>query len=597
MRLRTKIVWSACIGTGLLVGLGLIVLFSLPFLTTKPFIDAIAPDGRAEQFSASFVGQWSAWLQLVGALLIAVGALFIAFRRSSIRWTGTGLDWIEQIGRRLVSDGRSLTRGYQIDWVWGAGVGLIMLAAVLTTIRYLDRPMGHDEAYTFMAFARQPFGQALSDYSLPNNHLFHTFWLYLSYHLFGSAPWAVRLPSFCFGILLIPAIYALGSRVYSKPVGLLAAALVAASSEVLLYETTARGYTLLALISILFFRLSWIVKSRRNLAAWALWGLAAALGFYTVPVFLYPFGAIVTWLLLSMVVGDLRQDYASRGVFLRYLIASGILAGALTFLLYLPVFVHHQSFQVLFGNQFVESLSWDDFRVTAPIRLNETWAGWTNGLLPWVLDALIAGFFLSILLHWKISSPRIPPQLAAVAWFIFLIFIQRVQLWTKTWFFLHPLVLLWCAAGLVGLAWLILRQAPAGRWVRGSLLAAALGVILYGGWQVRQDNINHASSPGMEEQFVMYVQEHLQDGDIVVSNWISEPAISYYLLRYQIPEKKVFIKALPFKQAYVIVNQEINNNIQDVLHDRGLSQEIFNLEKAVEVQQRGNSTMYLVPVH
>jgi hypothetical protein len=133
--------------------------------------------------------------------------------------------------------------------------------------------------------------------------------------------------------------------------------------------------------------------------------------------------------------------------------------------------------------------------------------------------------------------------------------------------------------------------------VLAGLLAVTLGAILYSGWQVRRDGGNHATSPGMEEQFVIYIRDHLQEGDIIVSNWISEPAISYYLLQYQIPEKKMFVKSLPFRQAYVIVNQEINRNIQDVLHDRGLDQTIFDLDRAVEVQQRGNSTMYRVPVH
>jgi hypothetical protein len=149
----------------------------------------------------------------------------------------------------------------------------------------------------------------------------------------------------------------------------------------------------------------------------------------------------------------------------------------------------------------------------------------------------------------------------------------------------------------VGLAQILFQRLPAKRWVQAGLLVAVLGVILYGGYQNRVDSGNHATSPGMEELFVIYIKDHLQEGDIIVSNWISEPAISYYLLRYQIPEKKMFVKALPFKQAYVIVNQEINRNIQDVLNDRGLDQRIFDIDRAVEVQKRGNSTLYRVPVY
>lgn len=595
MRLRTKIAWWAVVGIGTILGIGLIVLFSIPFSAAKPFMDSLARDGRADQFSAAFVAQWGAWLRVAGLLWLGGAALFAGLRRRSLDWTARALDAIERGARRLAGDGRLLLHGFSFDWKWGLGVMLIMLWAILTTARYMNRPMGHDEAYTFMAFARQPLLQALSDYSLPNNHLFHTFWLYLAYHLLGSAPWVVRLPAFTAGILLIPAIYALGSRLYSRPVGLLAAALVAASGEVWLYETNARGYTLLTLIALLFFWLSWIVKRQRNLSAWGLWVVAAALGFYTVPVFLYPFGAICAWLFFSMLAGD-TQGYANRTDFLRCLLISGLLAGGLTFLLYTPVFLHHHSFKVLFANQFVESMAWKEFLVTAPIRINETWGEWVNGYEPWVRYTLIGGFGLSILLHWKMTRIRIPPQVAAAAWFIPLVLIQKVQLWTKTWFFLHPLALLWCAAGLVGLAQWFFQRLPLRRWALAGLLAAALGVSLYGGWQVRQDGDKHATSPGMEEEFVIYIKGHLQDEDILVSNWISEPAISYYLLRYQIPVKMLFVKSLPFKQAYVIVNQEINLNVQDVLKDRGLDPTLFDLERAAEVHHRGNSSMYRVPV-
>jgi hypothetical protein len=622
MILRTKLTWIALVILCFLAGTGLGVLFSLPFDTAKLLADHLARDGGAEQFSVEFFFGWGLALRGLGLVGLGIAALLLIFRTKFWVWIEIAYGWLGRALHRLGQDGKTMIADYPPDRSGMLMVGLITLAAAATTLPILWRPMLHDEAYTFMAFARQPFRYALADYHVPNNHLFHTFWLYLSYHTFGIEPWAVRLPAFLAGMGLIPAIYSLGKRLFSKPTGLVAAALVAASPEVLQYSVTARGYTLVALLTVLLLLLSLYVKNHRNSTAWLLWALTAALGFYSIPVFLYPFGVAVAWLFLALIVNDF-QSYRGRIDLLLHLIVSGMVAGLTTFLLYLPVFLHHKTFSVLFGNVFIEKLPWDAFRQTTPIRLTETWYAWINGIPAPVVNILLLGFGLALLLHWKLSNTRVPIPFAAVAWLVPLVLVQEVQLWSKTWFAFNPLVLLWCAAGLVGVVgmlfqWLDLfvnittahkgAQAQAQRhreeksfrmglikYSFSIVTGLAIAAILFGSLVYKQSNFLDMNRPGTNEEIALYIQQNLQPEDTIVVSWEDEPMVWYYLLRHQVPEKVFLVRSTSFKRAFVVVGPAYNLTLPEVVADKGADPKYFDLEKAEAVRKIGNSTVYLVP--
>jgi hypothetical protein len=594
MRLRTKLTWIVLITLCFLAGTGLGILFSLPFETAKLLADHLARDGGADQFSVEFFFGWGLALRGLGFAGLGMAALLLIFRVKFWAWIDTAYTWLGRALRRLGRDGKAMIADYHPDRSGILATGLIALVAVVATFPILWRPMLHDEAYTFMVFARLPFGSALSDYHVPNNHLFHTFWVYLSYHIFGSEPWAVRLPAFLAGIGLIPAIYSLGKRLFSKSTGLVAAALVAASPDVLQYSVTARGYTLIALLTILLLLLSLYVKNHRNTAAWLLWALTAALGFYTVPVFLYPFGMAVAWLFLALIVNDF-QTYRGCLDLLLHLIVSGVVAGLTTFLLYLPVFLHHRTFSVLFGNVYIEKLPWDVFRQTTPIRLQETWYAWINGIPTPVVNILVLGFVLAILLHWKLSSTRVPIQFAAAVWLVPLVLVQEVQLWSKTWFAFNPLVLLCCAAGLVGLIGISFQQIHFLKRLFPVVTGLTIVLILVGSVQYRQANFRDMNRPGTNEEIALYIQRNLQPEDTIVISWEDEPMIWYYLLRHEVPEKVFWVRSTNFKRAFVVVGPAYNLTLSDVVADKGADPKYFDLEKADAVKKIGNSTIYLVP--
>ena len=99
-------------------------------------------------------------------------------------------------------------------------LGVIAFAIRLAHVR---QTMRHDEAYTFLHYATAPLASALSDYTYPNNHLFHTLLVWISTRLFGPSEVAIRLPAFFFGMLLVPAVYRLALRFADRGASLLSA--------------------------------------------------------------------------------------------------------------------------------------------------------------------------------------------------------------------------------------------------------------------------------------------------------------------------------------------------------------------------------------
>src|SRR5206468_4613305 len=112
-------------------------------------------------------------------------------------------------------------------------------------------PMRADEAHTFNEYATKSAYDAVSLYTFPNNHLFHTLLVHVAVQLLGGAPWVVRLPALIAGLALMPATYAMVRRLCDPTSAVLAAALVAASDPLVSYSVNGRGYTLLCLFTIL----------------------------------------------------------------------------------------------------------------------------------------------------------------------------------------------------------------------------------------------------------------------------------------------------------------------------------------------------------
>src|SRR5687768_6178734 len=200
---------------------------------------------------------------------------------------------------RLGEDAGSLKSSEpRATWLW---LGVVVLVGLIVRIPFLGQPMRQDEADTVVLFAMTPVRHILVDTVIPNNHILHSLFVKFSMAVFGIEPWAVRLPAFIGGVLLIPATFFAGRALYSTAAGLFGAALVAASSSLILYSTNARGYTLIALATVVCLLCLQRGLETGSWKPWLTFSFVAAAGASVNPSMLYPVGGMVLWAFLEIV--------------------------------------------------------------------------------------------------------------------------------------------------------------------------------------------------------------------------------------------------------------------------------------------------------
>jgi 4-amino-4-deoxy-L-arabinose transferase-like glycosyltransferase len=574
----------------LVTGAALTWFFLQPYPSARTFVDHFSRDGSMDSMTTGRFNALQLPGRVIGVGLLAAGlGLFLARKKVSRLFSAVVSPLTARV-HLLPLDLQALWRDLartSFTWLDGGLMIGLMLAAVLVRVLFLSRPISHDEAYTYIAFASRSWLALISDYHLPNNHIFHSILVKIATGLLGSQPWAVRTPAFLASVLSVPAGYLLAYRLYSRWTALLSSALIATLPVMILYGSNARGYAQYTLFTLLLFSLAVYLKSCCNLAGWLLFALIAALGFYTLPMMLYPLGGIMGWLLVSAFIEDPRLAYGSRLGFLKYEFAAGLLIVFLTGLFYLPVILWGTGWKSLAANPFVERLNFSDFYETFWSRMQDTRGEWMKDLPGWLGIFLSSGFVLSLLLHHSISRVKVSTQLVMFGWLAVVLLVQRPNPIVRIWTFLIPLFAIWTTSGWVELLSKI-RLAPGRILNLGALLAVA-GTVFLSGMAYQRTHFEFPAwqpAQGRVEQVVRFIQPRVQEGDIIVISSEDAPALWYYsgLFGISDPAFRELEKHLfPFKRAFVVVSQREGQTLESAIVERKLDPADFYLEKAANI--------------
>ena len=357
--------------------------------------------------------------------------------------------------------------------------------------------MGSDEAATFIYYASRPLSVVMTIYGSPNNHILHSVLMHLSYLAFGSAAWALRLPAFLAGVAIVPLTYvAARSGQAISPVGtgriacsphrgaLIATALAASAPVLIDYSTDARGYTLLCC-----FVLICVIAIERNLP-W-LFALSAALGFYTVPVMLYPFLMLVVW--------GRRKTILPAAV--AVLIAAALYAPALIV----------SGFGAIASNPYVRPLPFSEFVRDLLPYLATVRAHLFVGI-PLVVQILIAiGFLIAV---WR------QPIWLGFAIVIVTIAIQRVLPFPRVWL---PFLLL-----------AFVTAAAAWPWERSEPIIAAAIVIALAITGFTTDRLRETGELRAVREIARELNVRARPGDAVLALPPSEMPLAFYCSRVEV---------------------------------------------------------------
>jgi hypothetical protein len=524
----------------------------VPYEHLKDHVDAFTVDRDADVSRTEFDAiVWRLRIVAVGLGLLAVA--LVAFAVTIDRVVG-------EVGRSWWSNTR---RAPSLLLSWAArepratvlAGAAIVVAAVVVRGAYLDVPMRYDEATTYNNFVSKPLYVALANYATPNNHLLHTFLAKVSVSLFGNEPWAVRLPALVAGIALVPATFALTRVLYGRIAALLAAALVAASSTLVEYSTNARGYTIVALATVLVFIAATRVLERDSIGAWAVVAVVGALGLYAVPIMVYPLGGVLAWILVSAWL-------AGRPIrpVLKRLGGAALVVTVLTLVLYAPVYAA-SGVRSVTANEFVEPRSLGTLLELVPGHVSDTVGTWTRDLPLVASIALGLGLLVGLVATPWISRFRVPVLLAVAAWAVTVLALQRVVPYTRVWLFLVPLVAA-TTAGFYG--WALERRPWATRAGPAIAVAVAVGgsLLVLSADSVRESRETGAllDAPAIAD----FLADRVEPEDRILATG-SDTILEYYLARDGIDARPLLYATEPSARTYLVVNVLGGQTIDDLL--------------------------------
>lgn len=478
-------------------------------------------------------------------------------------------------------------RPQKMNWGRFALLLGIMLAGAIYRFAEIGGAVSYDEAYTYLAFIRGSLLQTAMDYHLPNNHIFLSLILNLVFHTFGGDLWILRLPTLLFGILMIPATYALGKRLYNAETGLLAALLVAIFPELIHFSAVFRGYVLVALFTLLAFILGDDLRREKNRFGWLLLVVVFVLGLYTIPTMLFPFAILYYWLLFSVLIGDFGESYANKWDFLRYWAGSGILSGLGAVAAYLPILLYSRD--DLFNHHWLIPVPWEALPSRMWGKLLNTWAEWTAPFPVWLAWL---GLFLGVIAFLgqkKFAKHRFPLQVAFAAGVVTLIIIQRPNAWARIWSFSIAILLIWAAAGAVGVL---------SKWKIGQVsLAAAMivfaSVAVMGHAARLLPSLSiHPAERSNAQASADFLTTELRTGDMILMDGSHAPLLEYELL-VQGDFENYFEREQAHKRIILIVVEKNGENL-GVLQKKFAERYRFDLATLKELRRFGNYQIYEV---
>ena len=477
-------------------------------------------------------------------------------------------------------------------------LGIITLIGTILRLYIINDPIGYDEAYTFINFSSKSFKFILADYHAPNNHILNSLLIGIAYRIFGNHIWIVRLPAFLAGVIGIPAAYIAARRLFSAQQSLSASAVLALAPNIIAASTNGRGYSLVILFSLLLMNFAGIlVKQPRRPALFA-YAVTGALGFYSIPIFLYPMAGISLWVVITYLTNNDSRE--TKWDNLRNFLLSCAVSGVLMLTLYSPVIFFGTGFNSIVANDIVRSTGWIEFGDNLLTRSSLTWQSWMQPLTSVFQYIILAGFLISIFLFRKISDQKLPMQV-----FIFLgagimLVLQRVVPLPRIWSYLEMFYLLFSAAGLVGVGHLISKNRKSQTALSGLVLLFVLVVFanITLRTQTRQARLDRTIAP--EFFAAEFLAENLTEADTVIAVAPADIQTAYYLKIRGVPYDVFYQRDHPvqIQNAMVLVRTrgEYNlNTLEKVLDFYELTSKL-NVASGQQVFEYGPLFIVSIPV-
>jgi hypothetical protein len=284
---------------------------------------------------------------------------------------------------------------------------LILVSRLYFVFRF---PFHVDERFTYLYFVHKGLAVSMAYYPGPNNHILFTLICNLFDTFIDNPLLVMKLPALLIGLVLLFAFWFIVSKYLNYLLAIATTALFAFAEPVFYYSLQGRGYALLMLFVLLASHaVIKIANAKTYSFSYHFWfWLSCTLGFYTIPIFLYPFLSLILFASSCLLIRRKHHLF-------NYLLFTSVGVVVIVSILYLPVIIFN-GWKALAGNTWVTPAPWPEFVFTFPQHIQQLASG------SW--GALLGGEWISLL---------------TVVCSLAIIISKRTDLYTRQWMLLYIL--------------------------------------------------------------------------------------------------------------------------------------------------------------
>ncbi|MDO9530718.1 MAG: glycosyltransferase family 39 protein [Deltaproteobacteria bacterium] len=350
------------------------------------------------------------------------------------------------------------------------------------------------------------------------------------HNILGDSVWVMRLPALLAGILLIPATYLLFRKISNNFTALVSSTLVAVSSPLIEYSTNARGYSIVTFIFVISLLLIYYLSEKRNIFGWFVFIILSAIGFYTVTIYLMPFGIVILWYILIILFKKKSYVYLYDGGI------AAIITILLAIIIYLPILIVYGSSVLLSNDVFVVLLFMSFVIGFGHMVVNNMWVFWNREVQLIIIYFITFGFIMMLAMIKYINKEMQALLISSVLWIVILLSIMRMYPLPRIWLFLIPVYLGLACVGLGYVVERITRHTLSIAIIVSIILLTAISS------NIIMNNIIYNSDSGGQlmvdgEKITQYIKNNyrLKDDKVFVVNLTFLSQMMYYFKRYNLP--------------------------------------------------------------
>ncbi len=597
----------------LLCTFGVVLLLGmiLPFSVVRSWLDASAYDGSAEPYTQSLHGRLQVASVVIGTLLVGNALIWLLAPNAWLQSPGR---WMHRFRQDAVTGWTNITSALRTEWFWLLFITIVALAIRLP---WVEQPVRFDEAVSWLDYASQPLVVTVAKYDQPNNHVFHNLCMAVAVRCFGSSLWAIRLTALVAGVLTcvlagwltfsLTRPNSADSRL-ARFAGMLAGLCVAVSSPLIEYSTLGRGYTLVGCLTLICWIAAREAVLSRNLFYFGISVVACALGFWTMPVMLYPLQMLFFLMIWDPEIRGLKHEMESRasttsGASLPpmdrrklclWLLGGGGAAVIIAGFLYLPALLVG-GVSALAGNSYVTPMSMSDWLgMWKEVLFRGMTLTWREIPFPvrfcWIFGIATVATRADRWLYrlWLFLALLVPVFLMPL--------LQRVHPPSRVWLYVVPVLAVFAAWG-----WCGKLQSMRSRRSVALLIATLVGVMVI--WPATSILVNDPIARSTESgpaaaagEAAEFLKAELQPGEPVITVCPASAPLRYYADRLGIDWAhfdRPTNENTRDDMAIVVVSNEgdFDQTVESVLAELNLEDEFQDWPRR-EIWSRPGLTLY-----